>query len=138
MFSHNSNLYDILGKGQLHVTSPPPPYYLFPDKDIREAIWVINKRKAANEEGYQAEFFKHGFYALVSYLADLFNHVVREGFPPTWSHHIIHPIHKSSSNSNRNNYRMVMVGETFLKLYAIVLHRNLSSDLERRQLRIRG
>lgn len=46
----------------------------------------MNSNKAADEEGYQAEFFKHGLRPLVSYLVDLFNHVVREGFP---SHHII-------------------------------------------------
>jgi hypothetical protein len=138
MFSHTSNLYDIPGQAQIHVTSPPSSCYLFSDRDIREAIWVMNNNKAADEEGYQAEFFKHGFCALVSYLADLFNHVVREGFPPTWSHHIIHPIHKSGSSSNPNNYRTIMVGHTFSKLYAIVLHRKLSSDLEQRQLRARG
>lgn len=138
MFSHTSNLCDILEQGQVHVTSPPHSCYLFSDKDIREAIWVMNSSEAANEEGYQAEFFKHNFCALVSYLVDLFNHVVREGFPPTWSQHIIHPIHKSGSNSNPNNYRMIMVGHTFSKLYATVLHRKLSSDLQQRQLRARG
>lgn len=138
MFSHTSNLYIIPRQGQIHVTSPPSSCYLFSNRDIREAIWVMNNSKEANEEGYQEVFFKHGFHALFSYLVDLFNHVVCEGFPPTWSHHIIHPIHKSSSNSNPNNYRTIMVGHTFSKLYAIVLHRKLSSDLEQRQLRARG
>jgi len=98
----------------------------------------MNNSKATDEEGYQVELFKHGFYSLVSYLVDLFNHVVREGFPPAWSHHIIHPIHKSGSSSNPDNYRMIMVGHTFLKLYAIVLHRKLSNDLNHKQHRARG
>jgi hypothetical protein len=137
MFSHTSNLYDILGQTQIHVTTPPSFDHLFSDKDIREAIWVMNSSKAANEECYQAEYFKHSPHTLVSYLADLFNHVVREGFPPAWSHHIIHPIHKSGSSSNPNNYRTIMVGHTFSKLYATVLHRKLSSDLQQRHLRAR-
>jgi hypothetical protein len=37
-----------------------------------------------------------------------------------------------------NNYKMIMVGHTFSKLYAMVLHMNLSSELERRHLRARG
>jgi hypothetical protein len=37
-----------------------------------------------------------------------------------------------------NNYRAIMVGHTFSKLYATFLHLKLSGDLERRQLRDRG
>jgi hypothetical protein len=61
------------------------------------------------------------------------------GFPSAWSHHIIHLIHKSTPNSNPNNYRTIMVGHTFSKLYATVLHiLKLSSELEHRHLRARG
>ena len=94
--------------------------------------------KSADEEGYQAEFFKHGLQVLVSYLADLFNHVVHDGFPSVWSHHIIHPIHKSGATSDPNNYRTIMVGHTFSKLYATVLHMKLSKDFEQKNLRARG
>jgi hypothetical protein len=54
---------------------------------------VMSNNKATDEEGFQPEFFKHGLRALVSYLDDLFNHVVRTCFPSTWSHDIIHLIH---------------------------------------------
>ena len=37
-----------------------------------------------------------------------------------------------------NNYRTIMVGHTFSKLYAIALHRKLSHFLEQRQLRAKG
>jgi len=53
----------------------------------------MDNNKAADEEGFQAELFKHGLCALVSHLVDLFNHVVCTCFPSAWSHHIIHPIH---------------------------------------------
>jgi hypothetical protein len=101
-------------------------------------IWVMSSSKAVDEEGFQAEFFKHGLCALVSYVAYLFNHVVRTGFPSSWSHHIIHPIHKSGPSRDPNNYRTIMVGHTFSKLYATVLHMKLSFDLEQRHLRARG
>lgn len=95
----------------------------------------MNSSKAADEEGYQAKFFKHGLRPQVSYLVDLFNHVVREGYPPVWSHHIIYLIHKSGPTSDPNSYKTIMVGHTFSKLYATVLHRKLSSTLEERGLR---
>ena len=92
----------------------------------------------ADEEGYQAEFSKHGLCALVSYLVDLFNHVAREGFCPVWRHPIIDLIHNQGSTCDANNYRTIMVGHTFSKLYATVLHMKLSNDFEQRNLRARG
>ena len=90
----------------------------------------MNSSKAADEEGFQEEFFKHGLHPLVGYLVDLFNQVVRDGFPDSWTHHIIYPIHKSGPTSDPNNYRTIMVGHTFSKLYATTIHRTLSHFLE--------
>jgi hypothetical protein len=98
---------------------------------------VINNSKAADEEGFQVKLFNHGLCALVSHLADLFNHLVRTGFPSAWSHNIIHPIHKSGPSLDPNNYKTIMVGHTFSKLYATTLHMKLSSELERRHLKAR-
>jgi hypothetical protein len=133
-----STLYDILGQAHIQVTSPPSSCFLFLDRDIKEAIWVMNNNKAIAEEDFQAEFFKHSLYALVPYLVDLFNHVVRTDFPPTWSHHIIHPIHKSVPSLDPNNYKTIIVGHTFSKLYAMAHHRKLSSELEHKHLEARG
>jgi hypothetical protein len=44
----------------------------------------MNSSKVEYEEGFLAEFFKHELRALVSHLADFFNHVVRAGFPLPW------------------------------------------------------
>ena len=92
----------------------------------------MNNSKAADEDGFQAEFFKHGLRALVPYLVDLFNHVVCTGFPSTWSQHIIHLIHKSGPSLDPNNYRTIMVGHTFSKLYATSLHLQISKELEQK------
>jgi hypothetical protein len=98
----------------------------------------MNTNRAADEEGLRAEFIKHGVRSLESYIVDLFNQVVCSGFPIAWARHIIHPIHKSRSNSNPNNYCTITVGHTFSKLYATVLHQWLSEEVERRHLRARG
>ena len=138
MFSHTSTLYNIPRQPQFRVTSPPSSCHLFLDKEIKEAIWVLNNNEVADEKGFQAKFFKHGLHALVSYLADLFNHVVCIGFPSAWSHHIIHRRHKPGPSSDPNNYRMIMVGHIFSKLYATILHMRLFNGIEQRHLRARG
>jgi hypothetical protein len=121
----------------IQVTSPPS-YYLFSCRDIQEALWVMNTNKTTDEEGFQAELFKHGLHTLDNYLVDMFNHVARIGFLQSWSHHIIQIIHKSSAISNPNNYRTIMVGHTFSKLFAIVLHMQLSRQIDRRHLQAKG
>jgi hypothetical protein len=52
------------------------------------------------------------------------------GFHPSWSHHIINPIFKSSATSDPKNYGTIMTGHTFSKLYVVVLHMWLSNELE--------
>jgi hypothetical protein len=98
----------------------------------------MSTNRATDEEGLQAEFLMHGIRSLDSHIADLFNHVVCSGFPHSWTRHIIHPIHKLGNSSDPNNYRTIMVGHTFSKLYATILHQWLSDDLESRHLRAKG
>jgi hypothetical protein len=63
--------------------------------------------------------------------------VVCTGFIPSWTRHIIHPIHKSGNSFDPNNYWTIMVGHTS-KLYATVLHHWLFEELESRHIRARG
>ncbi|KAH9310215.1 hypothetical protein KI387_038126, partial [Taxus chinensis] len=122
----------------IQVLSPPPTCQIFTYTNVKKAILAMNSSRVADEEGFQAEFFKHGLDTLNSYLVDLFNQVVCTGFPKSWSHHIIHPIHKSGPTSDPNNYRMIMVGHTFSKLYATVLHMQISEFLEQHHCRAKG
>jgi hypothetical protein len=80
LFSYMSTLYDIPRQAQIQVTSPPSSCFLFLDNDNNEIIWVMSNSKATKKEGFQANFFKHDLYALVSHLVDLFNHVVCTSF----------------------------------------------------------
>jgi len=98
----------------------------------------MNNNKATYEEGFLVDLFKHDLCALVSHQEDLFNHVACIGFPLAWSHHIIPVIHKSGPSVNPNNYRTIMVGHTFLKLYVTTLHMKFSCEIENRHLRSRG
>jgi hypothetical protein len=98
----------------------------------------MKTNKVVNEEGFKAKFFKQGLHAMDKHLADRFNHAICMGFPQSWSHHIIHSIHKLGSSTYPNNYRTIIVGHTFSKLYATTFHLKLFGELERRQLRARG
>jgi hypothetical protein len=87
---------------------------------------VMSTSRAANEEGFHAKLFQQGLHTMNSHLVDLYNLVVHTGFPQSWSHHNIQRIRESSSSTNPNNYRTIIVGRTFSKLYATILHFNLS------------
>ena len=94
--------------------------------------------RAADEEGFQAELFKFGASVLGPYLSILFNRVIHTGFPVSWSRHLIHPIHKTGPVSDPGNYRTIMIGHTFAKLYATALNTMLSVELDRIGCRARG
>jgi hypothetical protein len=112
--------------------------HLFSKRDIRRVARAMSTNKTTDEEGIQAEFLKQGIRSLESYIVDLFNQVVCSGFPLSWTRHIIHPIHKFGSSSDPNNYRTIMVGHKFSKLYATILHHWFSEEMERHHLRARG
>lgn len=92
----------------------------------------------ADDEGFQAEFFKFGISILGPYLSILFNRVVCIGFLIFWSRHLIYPIHKTSPTSDLGNYRTIMIGHTFAKLYATTLKAMLSKEFDRKGCRARG
>ena len=103
-----------------------------------EAIRALRCSRAADEEGFQAELFKLGASVLGSYLLTLFNRVVCTRFPDSWSRHHVYPIHKSGPIFDLGNYRTIMIGHTFAKLYLTALNTMLSSELNRRGCRVRG
>lgn len=105
LFSHTATLYHVPRQPHVHIVSPPSYCNMFSHGDIRRAVRFMSNNKVADkegwlarpkkgEEGLQFEFLKHGIHSLDSHIADLFNHVVFSGLPPSWSHHIIHPFLK--------------------------------------------
>ena len=73
-----------------------------------------------------------------SFLPRFLNSVVCIGFPNSRLRHIIYLILKTDSTSDLGNYKTIMIGHTFAKLYATTLNIILSSELERRACRARG
>jgi len=77
----SSTIYDVLEQASIQVTSPPLSCYLFSYQDTQEVVWEMRTNKVTDEEGFQAELFKHDLHALDYHLVDLFNHIVYTGFP---------------------------------------------------------
>ncbi len=66
----------------------------------------------------------HKEYILLPYLVSLFNQIFSRGlsaFPNDWSRGVITPIHKKGDTENLDNYRDIMVGVAFAKLYSTLL-----------------
>ena len=66
---------------------------------------------------------EHFIYArdiLLPLLAHIFNRAVREGFPARWTEHIIVPIHKREKPMLPGNYRTIMIGHYFAKVYGSI------------------
>ena len=77
---------------------------------------------AADKEGFLVELFKLNILILYPILPVLFNRVVCTGFPPSWSRHVVYLIHKFRLALDPHNYKIISIGHTFSKLYAMVLN----------------
>lgn len=75
------------------------------------------------------------FWAPISLL---FNKVVCTGLPVSWSRHLIYPIHKTGPTSDSGNYRTIMIGHIFAKLYATAFKAMLSRAFDIKGHRARG
>lgn len=132
VLSHNS----LQEKPLVHIASPPSSCHIFAYDDITRAVRITSIGTVANKEGFQ--FLKHGIHSLDFHIADLFNHVVCPSFHTSWFHHIIRPIFKLGVSLDSNNYKTIVIGNIFFKLYAVVLHLCLSDEFKRRHLKAIG
>ena len=73
-----------------------------------------------------AEHLIHARDLLADILAQLFNHVMCEGLPKSWSLSTIVPIFKVGDPIEPRNYRTIMVGHKLTQLYASILEQRLS------------
>lgn len=95
-------------------------------------------QQSADDEGFQAKLFKFGASILGPYLSILFNKVICTRFPVSWSKHLLYPIHKTVPTSNPGNYRTIIIGHTFAKLYATAINAMLFRELDRKGCRARS
>ena len=68
-----------------------------------------------------------GIKTLAPILATLSNEFVYYGFPKTWILNTITPIHKEGDPMDPGNYRTIMIGHVMSKIYALMLHGEVSA-----------
>lgn len=108
--------------------SPQPiTCHLFTTPNVRAALYRLHTRHAQDHDGLRTEHFSHGQEVLAPLLAQMFNHIVCHGFPPTWSTTTLVPISKAGDPMDSGNYHTLMIGHTLAKIYGLVLERELST-----------
>ena len=75
--------------------------------DIEFRVKRLANGKAKDIEGYQDENFKIGWPILIPHIHNLFNLVVKHGFPKPWTQSLIVPIFKSGDKNNPSNYMTI-------------------------------
>ena len=90
----------------------------------------LENGKSKDIEGYQAKILKIRGHVLISHIHKLFNLVVNQGFPTTWTQILIIPIFKSGDQNNPSNYWTIMTSPLLAKLYGIILEKRINECLE--------
>ncbi len=75
-------------------------------EEVETALQNLKTKKAPGEDGIPPGVFKVLDGALIEFLTELFNTIMRSGvYPRCWSTGIICPVHKAGPKHDPNNYR---------------------------------
>jgi len=99
-------------------------------EDIEFGIKCLANGKSKDIEGYKEEILKIRAPVLIPYIHNIFNMVVKHGFPKLWTQNLIIPIFKSGDKNNPSNYRTLMINPLLAKLYDIILENKISIWIE--------
>ena len=94
--------------------------------DIKQGINKLASSKAEDIIGLQAEFLKWGVELLAPHIKEIFNGVIRDGFPEEWTTNVVIPLFKSGDTNNPSNYRTIMVNPLMGKLFGSMIERRIS------------
>lgn len=86
--------------------------------------------KDGDIEGYQTKIIKIGRSVLIMQIHNLLNFAVTHGIPKLWMQRLIVPIFKSGDKNVPSNYRTIMISHILVKLYGMILEKNISTWLE--------
>jgi hypothetical protein len=101
-------------------------------EDINSGLSGSQKEnmRAKDIEGYQAKILNIGGPMLIPHIHELFNLVVKHGFPKTWTQSLVVPIFKSGDRSNSSTYMTIIISHILAKLYIIILEKKINIWLE--------
>lgn len=115
--------------------------------EVAEALKHACNGKAPGDDGLPMEFFKYALAGepgqkvnvLIPVITSMFNRVLREGYPKSWSKGVIAPVPKPKGNpSTMDDYRGITVGKAISKLYSLVIMKRLDTWAETSGFRAAG
>jgi len=74
--------------------------------------------KAKDLVELQVEYLKWGMNILAPHIMEIFNNVIRQGFPRDWTTSLTIPLFKIGDINNPSNYRTIMINPLFAKLFS--------------------
>jgi hypothetical protein len=89
--------------------------------DIEFGVKWLANGKAKDIEGYQDGIFKIRGPILIPHTQNLFNLIVKQGFPKPWTQSLIVHIFKNEDRNIPSNYMTIMISLILAKLYGIIL-----------------
>ncbi len=119
--------------------------------EIISALDSAANGKSAGVDGVPMEFLKHAVtvfcdggrevkcHVLADHITHLFNMVLRQGYPASWSTGAVVPVPKpKGSLDNRDDYRGITVGNALSKLYSMVMLQRMDKWAENNDMRAKG
>ncbi|KAL3677259.1 hypothetical protein R1sor_027207 [Riccia sorocarpa] len=107
----------------------------FSELEVANELCNIGVGKAADMAGLTIELLKWGGPTLLTLVTSLLNTAVINGFPLEWAVRKVVPLFKSCAKDDLKNYRTIMIGSTFAKLFGRLIEVRLSSWCESQRVR---
>ena len=107
-------------------------------EEVTMAFGRLKRHKASGIDGIKSEYLLDAQDILLEPLTASFNQILSHGIPQSWCSGVIHPIFKSGSVNDPNNYRGITVTSVLAKLFTMVLEARMSTWAEGHDLRAEG
>jgi len=103
------------------------------EEEIEIQLKQIKRKKATEIDDIAGEAWLYSNGRIKDRLKDLLKRIWKgEGFPEEWRKGMITPIHKTEEISEVRNYRGIILLCTAYKIYAAILAKRLSEEIERK------
>ena len=99
--------------------------------EIRNCVKGLGSNKACSTDNTIYEYFTACIDYLDKPFLSLFNHILKQVYPKTWSRGVIIPVYKKGDSSDPNNYRGITLTSCFSKLFTSLINEPLKAWLKK-------
>ncbi|OAE33348.1 hypothetical protein AXG93_4123s1230 [Marchantia polymorpha subsp. ruderalis] len=100
---------------------------LFSREEVKTVLRSVANGKCEDLDGLSVELLKWGGDSILPFLTKALEDASVYGYPQSWSLRKIIPIHKSGRKDMATNYRTIMVGSVFAKVFGKLLESKLNT-----------